>query len=112
MVLEECPFCHKFLAVELMSKEVIDTAEALREKDAFFKMGITIETGERVVDHPEAFITYRFLYRCKDCGKEWAKFKVEEVGIPGGYGEDEEEKADYDADKEEEEGREEQFATE
>ena len=70
MVLEECPFCHKFLVAELLSKAEIDTAEALKEKDAFFKMGITIETGERVVDHPEGFITYRFAYRCRDCGKE------------------------------------------
>ena len=112
LVLEECPFCHKFLAAELLSKEVKDTAKALKEKDAFFKMGITIETGERVVDHPDAFVTYRFLYKCKDCGKEWAGFKVEEVGTPREYVEDEDENAEYDGDKEEEEAREEQFATE
>src|SRR2546425_4697171 len=112
LVLEECPFCHKFLAAELLSKEEIDTTEALREKDAFFKMGITIETGERVADHPEAFITYRFAYRCRDCGKEWAKFSVREVGIPREYIEDEEEKTDYDAEKEEEDAREEQYARE
>ena len=113
MVSEECPFCHKFLAGELMSKEEVDTAEALKEKDAFFKMGITIETGERVADHPEAFITSRFAYRCKECGKEWAKFSVREVETPGEYIEDGEEKTDYDAGKEEEEDvREEQYARE
>ena len=112
MVLEECPFCHKFLAAELLSKEEIDTAETLNEKDAFFRMGITIETGERVADHPEAFITYRFVYKCRDCGKEWSKLKIREVGLPREYAEDEEEKTDYDAAKEEEEAREEQYARE
>ena len=111
MVLEECPFCHKFLAVELLSKEAIDTTEALKEKDAFFKMGITIETGERVADHPEAFITNRFAYRCRDCGKEWTKFSVREAG-PREYVEDEEEKTNYDAGTEEEDVREEQYARE
>ena len=112
MVLEECPFCHKFLAGELLSKEEIDTGEALKEKDAFFKMGITIETGERMADHPEAFITSKFTYKCRDCGKEWYKFKVREVEIPREYLEDEEEKTDYDADKEDDEAREEQYASE
>ena len=112
LVLEECPFCHKFLAAELLSKEEVDTAETLKEKDVFFKMGLTIETGERVADHPEAFITYRFAYRCRDCGREWTKFRVREVGIPKEYVEDEEEKTDYDAGNEEEEAREEQYARE
>jgi hypothetical protein len=112
LVLEECPFCHKFLAAELLSKEEIDTAEALKEKDAFFKMGITIETGERVADHPEAFIAYRFAYKCRDCGKEWNKFKIREVGVPREYAEDEEEKTDYDLGKEDEDAREEQYARE
>ena len=112
MVSEECPFCHKFLAGELLSKEEIDTVEALKEKDAFFKMGITIETGERMADHPEAFVTSKFAYKCRDCGKEWNKFKVREVGIPREYLEDEEERTDYEADKDEEDGREEQYASE
>jgi len=112
LVLEECPFCHKFLAAELLSKEEIDTAEALKEKDAFFKMGITIETGERVADHPEAFTAYRFAYKCRDCGKEWNKFKIREVGVPREYAEDEEDRADYDAGKEDEDAREEQYARE
>ena len=110
--MEECPFCHKFLAAELLSKEEIAMAEALKEKDAFFKMGITIETGERVADHPEAFIAYKFLYKCRDCGKEWSKFQIREVGIPREYAEDEEEKADYDAGREDEDAREEQYARE
>ncbi len=112
LVLEECPFCHKFLAAELLSKEEVDTAETLKVKDIFFKMGLTIETGERVADHPEAFITYRFAYRCRDCGKEWDKFRVREVGIPKEYVEDEEEKTEYDAGNEEEDAREEEYARE
>ena len=112
MVSEECPFCHKFLAGELLSKEEIDTSEALKEKDAFFKMGITIETGERLADHPEAFIADRFAYRCRDCGKEWTKLRVREVGINREDVEDEEEKTDFDAGREEEDAREEQYARE
>jgi len=112
LVLEECPFCHKFLAGELMSKEVVDTAEALKEKDALFKMGITIETGERVADNPEAFVIDRFAYRCRDCGKEWTKFRVREVEIPREYVEDEEETTDYDVGKGEEDAGEEQYASE
>jgi hypothetical protein len=112
LVSEECPFCHKFLAAELLSKVEIDTAEALKEKDSFFKMGITIETGERVIDHPERFVTYRFAYRCSDCGKEWTKFGVRELGVAGEYGEEDERKTDYDAEREEEDTREEQYAGE
>ena len=112
MVLEECPFCHKFLAAELLSKEEVDTAEAFKEKDAFFKMGISIETGEKIADHPEAFVAYRFAYKCRDCGKEWNKFKIREVDVPREYVEDEEEKTDYDAEKDEDDGREEQYARE
>ena len=95
-----------------MSKEEIDTAEALKEKDAFFKMGITIETGERVADHPEAFVTSRFAYRCGECGKDWTKFRVREVGVHREYVEDEEEKTDYDEAKDEEDAREEPYSSE
>jgi len=112
LVSEECPFCHKFLAAELMSKEEMDTGEALKEKDALFRMGISIETGERIVDHPEAFVTYRFAYRCRDCQKEWNKLEVQEAGIPGESVEDKEERTDYDAGREEEDAREEQYARE
>ena len=111
MVSEECPFCHKFLMAELMSKDEIDTAEALKEKDAFFKMGISIEKGERIADDPEAFVTDRFAYRCRECGKEWTRFRVREADAPRELGEDEE-KADYEDGKDEEDGREEQYARE
>jgi len=95
-----------------MSKEEIDTSEALKEKDAFFKMGITIETGERVADHPEAFVTYRFAYKCRECGKEWNKFRVREIAMPREYVEDEEEKTDFDEGREEDDAREEQYSNE
>ena len=112
MPLEECPFCHNFLGAELLSKEEIDTAQALKEKDAFFKMGITVETGERLADHPEAFVADRFAYRCRECGKEWTKFRVRDVGINREEVEDEEEKTGFDARKEEEDATEEQYARE
>jgi len=110
LVLEECPFCHKFLAAELVSKTEVDTGEVLKEKDIFFRLGLAIDTGERVADHPEAFITYKFTYRCLDCGKEWDKFKIREVEVPKEFVEDEEEKSDFDADREAEDAREEEYA--
>lgn len=112
MVLEECPYCHKFLAAELISKQEIDTAEVLKEKDIFYRMGIPIETGERITDNPEAFLTYKFAYKCRQCGKEWSKLKVEEVQLPKEYAESEAEESDFDADGEEEEAREQQYADE
>ncbi len=110
LVLEECPFCHKFLAAELVSKTELDTAEVLKEKDVFFRLGLAIDTGERVADRPEAFITYKFTYRCRDCGKEWDKFKIREVEVPREFVEDEEERSDYEADIETEDAREEEYA--
>ena len=110
LVLEECPFCHKFLAADLVSKTEVDTAEMLKEKDVFFRLGLAIDTGERVADHPEAFITDKFTYRCRDCGKEWDKFKIREVEVAKEFAEDEEEKVDFDADREIEDAREEEYA--
>jgi hypothetical protein len=110
LVLEECPFCYKFLAAELMSKTEVDTSEVLKEKDVFFKLGLAIDTGERVADHPEAFITNRLTYRCRDCGKEWTRFRIREVELPKEFVEDEEEKTDYDVDREAENAREEEYA--
>ncbi len=75
-------------------------------------MGMPIETGERIADHPEAFLAYKLTYRCKDCGKEWTKLSVDEVGIPKSYVEDEEENTEYDADKEAEESKEEEYESE
>ena len=95
-----------------MSKEKIGAAEALKEKDALFKMGITIEAGERIADHPEAFVAYRFAYKCRECGKEWNKFNVREVEVPQEYAEDEAERTDYDAVQEDDDAREEQYASE
>lgn len=112
MVLEECPFCHKFLAAELISKQEIDTAEMLKEKDAFYRLGIPVETGERIVDNPEMFVTYKLGFKCRQCGKEWTKLKLESVQVPKEYAETEEEKSDYESDGEEEETREEQYAEE
>src|SRR3989441_11708551 len=83
LVLEECPFCHKFLAAELLSKEEIDTTEALKEKDAFFKMGITIETGERIADHPDAFITSRLRTGAETAERSGQSSAFERSGFLG-----------------------------
>ena len=110
MVLEECPFCHKFLAAELISKLEIDTAEILKEKDVFYKLGVPVETGERMTDNPEMFLTYKLGFKCRQCGKEWSKLKVEGVKTPKDHGESDGEESDYD--DEGDEVGEEQFAEE
>jgi len=74
--------------------------------------GPTAEERAAVAMRPEAFLTFRETYKCKHCGKEWAKLSVEEIPLPREYVEDEEEKTDYDAHVEEEEAREEQYARE
>ena len=112
MVLEECPFCHKFLAAELVSKQVVDTAEVLKEKDVFYKLGVPVETGERMADNPEMFVTYKLGFKCRQCGKEWSGLKVEGIQAPKEYAETEEEESDNDPQGEEEEAREEQYAEE
>ena len=110
--MEECPFCHKFLAAELVSKQAIETAEMLKEKDVFFRLGVPVETGERIADNPELFITYKLGFKCHQCGKEWSKLKVESVQVTKEYAESEDEASEYDIEKEEEEAREEQYAEE
>ncbi len=129
MVLRECPFCHRPFEAELLSKEQVDSSEVTRVSDfpvewarggqvseggLYFSsvFGPTEDERAAVAARPEAFITYKALYKCKHCGKEWTKLSVEEIPIPREYVEDEEEKTDYDAHVEEEEAREEQYARE
>ena len=111
MALEECPFCHKFLAAELVSKQKIDTADMLKEKDVFYRLGVPVETGERLAENPEMFVTHKLGFKCRQCGKEWSKLKVEGVRMPREYADGEEEESDYDLEREEEAG-EEQYAEE
>ncbi len=69
-------------------------------------LSLSIEPGlsiETISSNPEGYITYKLGYRCKHCGKQ---------DVPKSYVENEEEKTDYDADKEEEEAREEEYARE
>ncbi len=92
-----------------MSKQEVDASEITKQVDFFPHTGIGIE---RVADNPGAYIAYKLTYRCKDCGKEWTKLSTEEVDIPKSYVEDEEEKTEYDGEKEAEEAREEEYARE
>jgi|SRR2546422_7390738 len=133
MVLRECPFCHRPFEAELLSKEQVDSSEVAKVGDFPLQMskltgqltegglamsrgslilGISQDEKEAVAMRPEAFITYKALYKCKHCRKEWAKLSVEEIPLPREYVENEEEKTDYDAHVEEEEAREEQYARE
>ena len=118
--LHECPFCHKLRAAQQVAKEEIDSNEVTKQTAVFQqgtlgmglgRIGIGPEIGiERVADHPEDFITYKLTYKCKDCGKEWSKLAVKEVELPKKYVKDEEEKTDYDASREAEDAREEEYS--
>jgi hypothetical protein len=133
MVLRECPFCHRPLEAELLSKKQVDSAEATKvsdfpiEENSFtgqiMEGGFTMNRGllilgpadgqrQAVAMHPEAFITYKLSYKCKHCGKTWTKLEVENKPLPREYVEEEEEKTDFDAHIEEEDAREDQYARE
>ena len=112
MVSEECPFCHKFLGAELVSKQGIDIADMLKEKDVFYRLGVPVETGERIAENPEMFATYKLGFKCRQCGKEWSKLKIEGIKIPKEYVEGEDEESDYDLERDEEAVGEEQYAEE
>jgi len=128
LVLRECPFCHRPFEAELLSKEQVDSSEMARVSDfpvrralggqlseggLYFSsvFGPTADERAAVAMRPEAFLTYKEIYKCRHCGKEWAKLSVEEIPLPREYVENEEEKTDDDHD-EEEEAREEQYARE
>ena len=131
MVLRECPFCRRPFDAELLSKEHVDSSEWAKAGDFPVEnsmltgqateggfvigpdpliFGLSQDEKEAVAMRPEAFITYKALYRCKHCGKEWTKLSVEKILIPRAYVEAEREKTDYDAHLEEEEAREEEYA--
>ena len=118
-MLEECPFCHRFLAAKEISKEELGsdlfndrvprTASQLYAHIAAARSNPEF----RPADFPENdVITYRVLYKCKNCGKEWTKLSKKEIDIPRDYAEAEREKTDYDAERKEERAREEQEARE
>jgi hypothetical protein len=114
MVLRECPYCHRPLEAQLLSKEEIDSSEATKVSDfpllagsmrGMTQGGVTpyssagvmglvlgMDESERnaIAMNPEAFITYKMTYRCKHCGKEWAKISVETKPLPREYVADEE----------------------
>jgi hypothetical protein len=108
LVLKECPFCHKLLAAQLVSKEEVDSGEILSQNDVIFRRAFLRSRVQGIAERPEAFVTYKLTYRCKSCSKEWSRLSVKEIGLPKEYVEDEEEKTEYDADKEEEQAREEE----
>ena len=113
LALEECPYCHKFLAAELVSKQKIDTADLLKEKDVFYKLGVPVETGERIAENPEMCVAYKLGFKCRQCGKEWSNLKIEGIKFPEEYNESEDEESDYDPDREEDEAAgEQQYAEE
>ena len=43
---------------------------------------------KRIADNPEAYLTYRVLYKCKHCSKEWSRLETQEVELPKEYIED------------------------
>jgi hypothetical protein len=133
LVLRECPFCHRPLEAELLSKEQVESTEVTNvgdfpmEKSSFtgrimqggyvmyqgrLTLGLSDDERQSVAMHPEAFISYKLSYKCKHCGKAWTKLEVEKKPLPRAYVEDGEEKTDYDAHIEEEEAREDEYSSE
>lgn len=97
MVLHECPFCHKLLAAELVSKEQVDAHEVKThspspptavDPQSPFRPRRTIplnliRPSDREATGPtEEFVTYKLVFRCKNCGKEWSKMSQKEYDIP------------------------------
>jgi hypothetical protein len=99
------------LAAEPISKEQVDSnTEDLLEDPPRTRMGQRIaRTG--VPTPIEFFTTYKILYRCKHCGKEWTKMSTEEIAIPRREA-GTEQAMDADVEREEEVAKEEQYARE
>ena len=113
--MEECPYCHRPFAAEEISKEQVDSHIS---KDPLAPMeparGGRNAPWRGPTDYPgKDFITYKVLYRCKHCGKEWSKMSEKTVDVPRSYVIDEEDEAQEAKEREEvEEAREEQWARE
>ena len=88
MVLESCPFCHRPFAAEQVSREQVDSS-----KQNVLKF----------------FTTYKILYKCKHCGKEWSKTETVEREVEGKVAW-REQASEADVAREAEEAREEQEA--
>jgi DNA-directed RNA polymerase subunit RPC12/RpoP len=110
MVLYECPFCHRLFEAEALSKVEIDS-NTLPNPPHLSRLGHASNTGT-IARNPQAFTTWKTTYGCKHCGKEWTKLSVEEKPIPRQYLVDDQEKTDYDAEREAEEAREEEYVRE
>jgi hypothetical protein len=110
LVLDECPFCHKFLAAEEISKEQVDsdTEDMLADPP---RIGVGRFAPSPSPSPVIFFTTYKILYRCKHCGKEWRKMSNEEKGIPRREA-GTEQATDEDVEREEEMAKEEQYAGE
>ena len=119
MVLEECPYCHKLFVAEEVSKEEVDSnisKDPLAPEEPAW-IAVNPRSAPRRLgptDYPgKDFITYKVLYRCKHCGKEWTKMSEKTVDVPRSYVEDEEDEAQEAREREEvEEAKEEQLARE
>jgi ribosomal protein L44E len=111
MVLGECPFCHRLLAAEQVSKEEVDSSITVDQREPARIAAGRYTPTKGPTDYPaEDLITYKLTFRCKHCGKEWTKLSNKEVDLPRSYVLGEEEKTEYDA--EEEGAREEEYVRE
>lgn len=84
MVLEECPFCHRLLVAEQISKEEVDFNEEgmLGNPPKMIGTGRRREQARLYEPAPVSlFTSYKVTYRCKHCGEEWSKTHSEEKDI-------------------------------
>lgn len=77
LVLDSCPACHRPFALVQVSKEPVDssTEDMLKEPPRMASGRYTPIVNPTPV---EFVTTYKIVYRCKHCGKEWSKTETEE----------------------------------
>ena len=85
MVLDSCPFCRRPFAAEQVSREPVDSSTEDMLKDppriASSRYSPTMDPRPAQSWDPtpvEFFTTYKIVYKCKHCGKEWSKTETEE----------------------------------
>lgn len=108
LVLESCPFCHRPFAAEQFSREQVDSSTEDMLKDPS-RIGSGRYARNWKPTPVEFFATFKVLYRCKHCGREWSKTETVEREVERKVA-GPEQASEADVAREAEEAREEQEA--